>query len=361
MNKNNNGFDPLRLVLAFLVLISHSYLLFGRSQEPLEVFSKGQTNMGDIGVLGFFCLSGYLISASFERSPNLLKFLRNRFLRLFPGYLVCLLITAFVIAPLIFYVNNKSLAGFGFTGSDSSFSFVYKNIYLSIRQWSIGGLLAHANYKESLNGSLWSLFPEFMSYLLTLVLGIFGLLKNNRFVFAVVFIFVYVVYIVNLYTTNQFGPTFLILSGARRLYTAYLCGMALFVFRDKVQVDAKGVVFILLISVVLIKFGGFLIVAPLFIGLLCIKGFALFDMGFKYDVSYGLYIYAFPVQQLISAAYAPDTPLILYIITCAVVTGVLAFLSYVAVERPFLNLKAKWQGTYFSFSLPQKIRSALNI
>jgi peptidoglycan/LPS O-acetylase OafA/YrhL len=341
MDKNNNGFDLLRLLLAFLVLVSHSYLLFGRGGDPLEVFSKGQTSMGEIGVMGFFCLSGYLISASFYRSPNVLKFLRNRFLRLFPGYWFCLLVTAFVIAPLIFYANNKSLTGFGFTGPNSSWSFVYNNIYLSIRQWSIGGLLVHANYKESLNGSLWSLFPEFTCYLLTLVLGFFGLLKNNRFVFAIVFIFVYVVYVVNLNTSNQFGPTFLILSSARKLYTAYLCGTALFVFRDKLQVDVKGVLFLLLAVVALLKFGGFLIVAPLCISLLCIKGFSLFKMSFKYDVSYGLYIYAFPVQQLISAVYAPNTQMIFYMLSCAVVTSLLAFLSYVAVERPFLNFKAK--------------------
>ena len=339
MPADKNAFDLLRLILALFVLISHSYLITGIGKEPLSIFSKGQINFGEIGVMGFFSLSGYLITASFDRSSNILRYLRNRILRIFPGYWICLIITAFVIAPAIFYINNKTLSGFNFWGSDSSLSFVYRNSLLNIQQWSIGNVLQSSVYKESINGSLWSLFPEMLCYLLTLILGLFGLLNKNKHVFLLLFIFVFIVYVTNLYTTNLFGPTFLILSNARKLYTCYLCGMCLYIFKDQIYIDVKGLLFIFLTSIAFIKFGGFLIVAPIAIAILCIRGFSTFQISLKYDISYGLYIYAFPIEQLLATALKQSFSIFFYLIMCVMLTILLAFLSFVLIERPFLKFK----------------------
>lgn len=339
MTTNKNAFDLLRVILALLVLISHGYLLTGRGNEPLDVFSKRQTNLSEIGVMGFFSLSGYLITSSFDRSSNILRYLKNRFLRIFPGYWVCLIITAFIIAPSIFYINNKTLTGFSFKGADSSLSFIYSNSLLSIKQWSIGNVLQSSVYQDSINGSLWSLFPEALCYLLTIVLGVFGLLNKNKPVFLLLLVFVYIIYVVNINPTTQFGPTFLILSNARKLYTCYLCGMCLYIFRDQFVIDVKGLLFILLSSITLLKFGGFLIIAPMALAILIIKGFSTFQTSIKYDISYGLYIYAFPVEQLMYKAVPQSFSFPLYIMLCILLTGIMGFLSFIAIERPFLRLK----------------------
>lgn len=339
MPNHKNAFDLLRVIFAVMVLISHGYMIFGIGTEPLQVFSKSQTNLSEIGVMGFFSLSGYLIAASFDRSPNILRFTRNRFLRLFPGYWVCLIVTAFIIAPAIFYTNNKTVAGFNFWNADGSLSFVYKNIFLSMRQWSVGNVLQNSSYKESLNGSLWSLLPEALCYALTLFLGLSGLLNKNKQVLLLLFILVYTIYVVNLYPGTSFGPTFLTLSNARKLYTCYLCGTCLYVFRNEIFIDAKGQLFIFFASIALIKFGGFLMIAPLAIAILGIKGFSNFQVSLKYDISYGLYIYAFPIQQLLSRIFNPGTSIIWYLVACITLTGIIALLSYICVERPFLRLK----------------------
>lgn len=73
--------------------------------------------------MGFFTLSGYLISASYDRLPDVLHFVRNRLLRIFPGFWVCLLVTGFLIAPAIVYLNDHQLSGFAYWGNMSAFSF----------------------------------------------------------------------------------------------------------------------------------------------------------------------------------------------------------------------------------------------
>jgi peptidoglycan/LPS O-acetylase OafA/YrhL len=118
MPNHKNAFDVLRVLFALFVFISHSYFLTGRDIfEPVNVLSKGQTSLADIGVMGFFSLSGYLITSSFDRSSNSFRFIYNRVLRIFPGFWVCLIVTAFVIAPLMHYVNNGSLTAFKIIGA----------------------------------------------------------------------------------------------------------------------------------------------------------------------------------------------------------------------------------------------------
>ena len=86
MTEKNNAFDLLRIILATFVLISHSLLIGGyRSIDPLAFFSKSQTNLAELGVMGFFALSGYLITSSFERTNSVLKFASHRLLRILPG------------------------------------------------------------------------------------------------------------------------------------------------------------------------------------------------------------------------------------------------------------------------------------
>ncbi|TWR29429.1 hypothetical protein FPZ43_10790 [Mucilaginibacter pallidiroseus] len=115
--------------------------------------------------------------------------------------------------------------------------------------------------------------------------------------------------------------------------------MALYIFQDRLALDIKGLAFLLLLSLLLIRNGGFNIAAPALIAILVVKGFSTFTLNVKYDISYGLYIYAFPVQQLILTNFVkslgfPGAMALALLLTC-----VLAFLSFVLVERPFLRLK----------------------
>ncbi|MGJ7519669.1 acyltransferase family protein [Variovorax sp. LT1P1] len=83
-NRQNN-FDGLRLIASLMVLVSHQFVLSGRS-EPLAI---GRFTYGTLGVLVFFSLSGYLIAGSWLRDPHLFSFTKKRLLRIWPALAVC--------------------------------------------------------------------------------------------------------------------------------------------------------------------------------------------------------------------------------------------------------------------------------
>src|SRR6478609_8476417 len=96
---HSNAITPVRLLLALTVVVSHSVETGGFGAPPLTAETGGEANLGLIAVMGFFGLSGFLIASSRERTARL-PFLRNRALRILPGYWMAILVTAFVIAPL---------------------------------------------------------------------------------------------------------------------------------------------------------------------------------------------------------------------------------------------------------------------
>ena len=337
MDKRNNAFDLLRIILSLSVLVSHAYLIGGHGRDPLEKFSKNQTNFGEVAVIGFFALSGYLITASFLRSENTLSFISARLLRIMPGFWFCLIFTSLILAPLLYYSGYKTITDYKFTGSESALSYIIDNSLLSIRQWSIKGLLDHSFYKESFNGSLWTLFPEFQCYIFTFTAGLFGMLQKSRL--PIFFMLVYVFYVINVVLKINYGPTIFILSPAFKLYTAYLCGTLFFLYRDHLTLTIKGFIFSFIFYLMLMRFGGYTLAAPILITQLLLNAFSAFAYPLKYDISYGLYIYAFPVEQLIFNVLGHRLSFLACLLITVGLVVILAFFSFFVIEKPFLSLK----------------------
>src|SRR5439155_23209736 len=101
--ERHNNFDLLRLLAALSVIFSHAFLLAENSQDhdPLMLLTGGQAILGLAGVFVFFTISGYLITQSFETTASPVVFLAKRALRIFPGLILCLVVCAFVIGPLV--------------------------------------------------------------------------------------------------------------------------------------------------------------------------------------------------------------------------------------------------------------------
>jgi len=338
MNKNN-AFDLLRIILALSVLFSHAYLIGGYGQEPFVNLVKNQTYIAEFGVMGFFSLSGYLIAGSYERSESVYVFLWHRIVRIFPGFWFCLLVTGFIIAPVIYYSDHHTISNFPFTGENSSFSFLYRNFFLEVNQWSIGDTLKNSAYKLSLNGSLWSLRPEFYCYIFIMLIGLGGIFNENKLPFIIITILLYLFYGLKIVFNVSYGPTFLILSNALKLYTCFLLGAFFYMYREKLQFNNKGLIIITAIILLLLKFGGYNIAAPVLISILCISLFSKFKAKFKYDISYGLYIYAFPIEQMVYKLWGAYLNVWGFLIITILITAAVSFFSFILVEKPFLRLK----------------------
>lgn len=164
-----NNFDAIRLMMALLVVWSHSFAIwFGtEASEPISLIMGGTYNAGNIAVLTFFAISGFLITASWQRRRGWLSFLRSRVARIFPGYLAAILVCSFVAAP--------ALLGHGFTIGRPEFLGLLSNFLL--RNYIVGD-----GAVGPVNGSLWSIPFEFWCYLAVLAFGAFGIFRKKYFV-----------------------------------------------------------------------------------------------------------------------------------------------------------------------------------
>lgn len=165
----NNNFDILRLICALLVIVSHSYALLGlHDSEPL-LRGTGLMIASDIGLCGFFTISGYLILQSLMTSKNIFSYLGKRCLRIFPGLLVCLIL---VVAACSFFYSGEG----NYWMKKESYSFIWHNLGLYTIQWGIPGVFEN-NPMSTVDGSLWTLAHEFTLYLL--IIGLFFARKHK--------------------------------------------------------------------------------------------------------------------------------------------------------------------------------------
>ena len=104
MDRRKNNFDFIRLMAASLVIFSHCFPLTlpsENAEEPLMIVSGGQITLGNLSVMIFFVVSGFLITQSFVYSQDLRKFLLARVLRIFPALIFLILATVFILGPIV--------------------------------------------------------------------------------------------------------------------------------------------------------------------------------------------------------------------------------------------------------------------
>ncbi|WP_460740846.1 acyltransferase family protein [Microbacterium neimengense] len=326
-----NSLNAVRLALALLVIVWHAFPLSGHeiTWEPVRQF------LGETAVDGFFAISGFLIVGSWIRNPQWGRYLTARALRIFPAFWICLIVTAFAIAPLA----TMAVTGTSYAGalSPDNVGYVVKNAALRIFQPRIDGTPVAVPFTDAWNGSLWTLWWEFLCYLGVLAIGVLGLLRQ-RWLIPALFVAATLALI-----PTAYGPVdnFLAVS-AVRFGVMFLAGALLQVYAHRIPLTWPFV-----------AVAGVLAAATMFLpdyrllGALPL-GYAIFGLGalmksprlrFKQDLSYGTYIYAFPVQQLLASLRVYEWGLLVYILLSMVVTLVMAAGSWFLIERNALKLK----------------------
>lgn len=169
---NENAFDALRFLAAFLVLFSHSYALYGLS-EPRPIAGY---KLGSIAVFVFFAISGFLVTQSWERDPAFQRFALRRGLRIFPGHFVMLVLTTFLLGPLV-----SSQAYLSYFISIGTWKYFFGNIFAIAGNASLPGVFEENQYQNIVNDSLWTLRYEISMYFILAICGSFIPRKNCQF------------------------------------------------------------------------------------------------------------------------------------------------------------------------------------
>lgn len=347
---HHNSFGFLRFFLAALVLLVHSFPLggFNRGRDPTTSWLNGQETLGGIAVGGFFVISGFLISRSLSSSSSLPKYLWRRCLRIFPGFWVCLLVTAFVFGPAVSLLDQGTVFGY-LTAEPSPWDYVRQNFWLKVRQYDIGGVLADTPYGRSeasvFNGSLWTLIYEFKLYVGLGILGALGFVRRDRKLLQLLLAGIWLVQLAEVLSPgwpaqiiNVFADLQLV-----RLTLMFLLGAMLFLYRDLVVMSRRGATLAAAALMVSVPLGIYPVVGTVALAYLWLwlaVRLPLRSFARHGDFSYGLYIYAFPVQQLCAVLGVNRLGLLPYFFLCLAVTLVLAMVSWFLVESPCLRLKS---------------------
>jgi peptidoglycan/LPS O-acetylase OafA/YrhL len=269
------------------------------------------------------------------------RYLIRRALRIFPGYWVCLLVSAFALAPLMWIFRGRP--GAFWTATDGPIQWLITNLPMVSGNHVIGQSLTGAPWPYDVNGSLWSLPFEFACYLMVGAFGFFAAIRQRRWpivLFAICFFALNVVH----HMVTPFGDPYY----APRLLDYglfFACGAIVWAFAERIPATWWMATLAAIWLLAAAFAGQIFLFGGLAIAYLCIwLGARLPEwfhrIGRQHDVSYGLYLYAFPVQQVLTAAGVGRWGVGAYMSLAVLATLPLAFLSFVVVERPALALKS---------------------
>lgn len=354
MNKINN-FDFLRFLFSIFVVVSHSYPLSGGTEKTQWIYevTNGQIVLASIGLNGFFVISGFFIFQSLQRSPSVISYFKKRFLRLFPGLFVVLLLTLLLI-PFV-YQGDKSL----YSNIDF-YTYLPNNLSLYGFQSSIKGVFDTHNY-HSINGSLWTLRYEFSLYIALALLWV--LRKQKTVIKACLFISFIALFITHTFFLERFSESSvlgmrgydIINFGCFFTFGSLLASYNFDSVKDKSSKFFISIITLLiLIIVVSIYFNIFILIKHLAFSLLIIllgymplPFFSTF--GKIGDMSYGIYIYSFPIQQTLM--YFFDLGLYAFIFWSIFISIIFGYLSWHLIEKQALKYKNR---AIFNFKLFNK-------
>ncbi len=334
----DNNLNLIRAIAATLVLVSHAWPIANGvgTIEPLKL-ATGHT-LGSISVFVFFAISGFLITMSFERSSSWVSFMVARVLRLLPGLVVSLLLVALIMGPLV-----TTLGLLAYYTAPETWTFILRNTTLVFLQFGLPGVFLDNAYPE-VEGSIWTLIYEVICYLGVFALGMLGILRRG--VLAAV---VFAAYLALWLWSEHTGIDNTRLAHLQMLSLPFVIGAGLYLLRRFIvlSLPLAGLLWALVWVVAQTPLAGVGYDLMLMLAL----SYSVFWLGYipggplrAYnrigDYSYGIYIYAFPLQGLMIWWHGSQTPWE-NILWALPPTLILSVLSWHLIEGPAMGMKGR--------------------
>lgn len=335
--RNHNNFDLIRLWAAALVLFSHSYPLTGTP----EFFSRIIRHMsgGSLAVAVFFAISGFLVTRSVQVHP-IGQYVMSRAMRIFPALVVVAMFQVFIIGPVF-----TSLSLSEYFAHSRTWSHLWNGSAFWL-QYDLPGVFPD-NPRQTVNGSLWTLPLETFCYIVLPFLALAGLLRQST-------AWLVGIGVVGGYLVARFwfglgdgnlGP---LVVKAVRLHSIltngsyFAVGAMMWVYRDRLPLEwGYG---LLAVVVAAIGYGtpvgalGFILAVSYGSMLLAFRTPIVKLPG---DISYGLYLYAYPMQQTVIALFGAGIGATMVSAFALPLAVGCAILSWKWIEKPALSFRKK--------------------
>lgn len=332
-----NNFDVIRFVAAAGVVLSHSFEVTGGlgAFEPLMALTAGQASLGRVAVLTFFILSGFLIVKSWRADPNIGRYMIKRGLRIAPALWCVVFVSIFLLGPVFTTVSYLAYFVDIETGRYGA------NAILYTKYFSLPGVFENLPLAGVVNGPLWTLKFEVLCYALIACLGLARLL--TPMICLVIIVAAYGVH--GFGGGEEYGGLAYYVFASGDLMRAFFVGAAAAFFAGKIPLEGRlalcaalGLCIAGLLGLFDAAFpvlGGYLV---FYLGLASTKRLSRFG---KYgDFSYGIYVWGFPIQQIVMAITGVSWWFANFILAFPL-TLVAAWASWRFVESPSLKLKSR--------------------
>ncbi len=238
------------------------------------------------------------------------------------------------------------MTGYFQSTTDNPWNYLKTNFFLDIRQFGIANILSDVPFPKIFNGSLWTLTYELKCYLLIAILGVLGILTNYKNLILNLFLFLWLIFILDSVipgTASKIIPYFADINLLKFLIY-FLAGCIYFVYRKNILINKRIFFFSIILIIIGIQNNFYSLIAPF--TLPYILFWLAFELPFNFnnfdkygDLSYGMYIYAFPIQQSLAFYGLNKAGFTIYFILSMLLTIIPALLSYYLIEKPCLKLK----------------------
>lgn len=329
----SNNFDFIRLVAALAVMFSHQFALLGLP-EPLVLHYQ---TLGGFAVLVFFSVSGYLITSSWQGDPHLGRFAARRLLRIWPGLICTVLLCGLLLGPL---VTTVTMAEYWKSPVTHQF---FRTLFFSVSPF-LPGVFPHSPLAYVPNGVLWTIPIELRCYGYLAILGMCGILRLRWLMLSLLVCMAgWYFYVHNAELVFERNHTHLFEVEYASFFFASAC---FYLFRDAWNTKFRK----MLVLGVLWGLGALayfighsliaaFLVVPYSVVLLGTESFPVLRRFGRFgDLSYGVYIYAFPVQQTV-IWLTPSRGFTYHLAIALSITLMLAWLSWHLVEDVALGFK----------------------
>jgi peptidoglycan/LPS O-acetylase OafA/YrhL len=343
-----NALNAFRLALAAEVILWHSFPVTGHSVSSRPVLQL----LFSVGVDGFFALSGFLITSSWLRNPQLRDYLFARALRILPGLYACLIVTAFVFAPLSVAIQGGSATKLLL--SSAPIQYVVKNsTLLSALALDIGGTPKGVPDAGVWNASVWTLVWEVLCYLAVATIGLVGL-ANRRWLAPAILALATLG--ATLLPPLTFPGEWTNLQLAARFAIMFSAGALLYQWRDVIPARWSLVAVSVLIVLASSLLPDYRVIGGLPLAYAVIVSGSLIHhkwLRLRTDLSYGTYIYASPIQQLLAVCGLSALNPLLFFAISTTATVPLAALSWFLIEKQAQSLKSRFKRSGPATSFPK--------
>lgn len=351
LNSSNN-LNLIRLIAASLVTFHHSFPLTGRQGDFLER-TTGFLSFGSLSVWVFFFISGLLVSRSFDNGQPF-TYIVARVLRIYPALIVACIFTALFVGSL-----STKLALKDYLSNIAVYDYIVQNLRFNTA-YELPGVFENNSYPRSVNGTLWTLRYEVYMYFLVFVIGLLGWLRQQH-TFNLLIVMMVLLYL------KQPTGMFLISGEWNReiIFSIFVfaLGAMAYVNRHLIQLSLVRLVG-LCVLLIMLKESVFVY----FIFLLVVMDAVLFlsfhpklqsdKLLINNDYSYGIYIYSFPIQQMVAMHFSKLTPFE-HFFTAYLIALIFAIASWHLIEKPTLRLKS-WVSDLIRSSLSTSMMTIKN-